>query len=338
MIRAPLPEDKDRAADQDPQQENKISADIEFLHLINELLSKGKILSLEDAQNFYTNILQHHLCDWSPSRKSVRRLLAENIDGIEFVSAYRRNESDRFCLSAAKIAAIEKAVRQPSHINRELEVIYDRLKILCKEIQEANTWHFNGTLGIDSQDIVPTKLFTLVQLILSGVVSELKTEQRAENVNRKSAQQIMYHTKTDEQVRYAPKSDEEEKTFRHQRQYPLQVGLLAHQQMRSKSTINVLHQLGVSVHYARILRIETQLAQAVLSNSGEHNIFIPPQLSKGQFIFFSVDNSDFSEDTPDGKDTLHATAMVVFQRKPTNEHETILDIDATAKTKSLPQE
>ena len=102
--------------------------------------------------------------------------------------------------------------------------------------------------------------------------------------------------------------------------------------------IDVVHELGVSVDYTRILRIETQLVQAVLSNSSEHNIFITPQLSKGQFIIFSADNSDFSEDTPDGKDTLHATAMVVFQRKPTNEHEIVLDIDVTAKTKSLPQE
>ncbi len=150
----------------------------------------------------------------------------------------------------------------------------------------------------------------------------MKTEQREEDVSRKSvllAQQIMYHTKTDRQVTYAPKSDEEEKTFRHQREYPLQVGvgLLAHQQMRSKSMIDVLHELGVSVDYTRILRIETQLPQAVVSNSSEHNVFIPPQLSKGQFIF---DNSDFSEDTPDGKNTLHATAMVVFQRKPTTGH------------------
>ena len=208
VICAPLTEDKDRAAAQDPQQENKIAADIDFLHLINELRSKGKILSLEDTQKVYTNILQDHLCNWSPSRKSVRRLLAENIDGIEFVSAYRRNKSDRFCLSAAKIAAIEKAVKQPSHINRELEVIYDCSKILRKEIQEANTCHFNGTLDIDAQDIFPTKLFTLLQWILSGVVSELKTEQRADDVNRKSVllvQQIMYHTKSDRQVRYAPK-------------------------------------------------------------------------------------------------------------------------------------
>ena len=37
-------------------------------------------------------------------------MLEENVDGIEFVSAYRRNESDRFCLPAAKIAVIEKTV------------------------------------------------------------------------------------------------------------------------------------------------------------------------------------------------------------------------------------
>ena len=50
--------------------------------------------------------------------------------------------------------------------------------------------------------------------------------------------------------------------------------------------IDVLHELGVSVNYARILCIETHFAQTVLSNSSEHNIFIPPKLCKGQFVFF----------------------------------------------------
>ena len=83
------PEDKARADAKDSEQENKVAADIEFLHLIQELRKKGKILSLEDAQKVYTNILQDHLYNWFPSRKSVRQLLAENVDGIEFVSAYR---------------------------------------------------------------------------------------------------------------------------------------------------------------------------------------------------------------------------------------------------------
>ena len=91
MSPPPPPEDKDRAAAQDPQQENKIAAEIEFLHLINELLLKRKILSLENALKVYTNIPQDYLCDWSPRRKSARWLLAENVDSIEFVSAYPRN-------------------------------------------------------------------------------------------------------------------------------------------------------------------------------------------------------------------------------------------------------
>ena len=84
VIRAMAPEDNDRADAQDSKQENKVVAVIEFLHLIKKQIKKGKILSLEDAQKVYTNILQDHLCNWFPRRKSVRQLLAENVDGIEF--------------------------------------------------------------------------------------------------------------------------------------------------------------------------------------------------------------------------------------------------------------
>ena len=139
VIHAITPEDKASADAQDSKQENKVAADIEFLHLIQEFLKKGKILSLEDAQKVYTNILQDHLCNWFPSRKPVRQLLAENVDGIKFVNAYLQNESNHFCLSAAKIAAIEKAIKQSSHINSEVEVLYDCSKISRQKIQEAHT-------------------------------------------------------------------------------------------------------------------------------------------------------------------------------------------------------
>ena len=42
MIRAMAPEDNDRADAKDSEQENKVVADIEFLHLIQELLKKRK--------------------------------------------------------------------------------------------------------------------------------------------------------------------------------------------------------------------------------------------------------------------------------------------------------
>ena len=63
--------------------------------------------------------------------------------------------------------------------------------------------------------------------------TEIQTKKRAEEVNRKAvllAQQIMYEVKTDRQVKHEPKPNTEEKPFRHQREYPLQVvvGILAH--------------------------------------------------------------------------------------------------------------
>ena len=96
---------------------------------------------------------------------------------------------------------------------------------------------------------------------------------------------------------------------------------MIHQRTSSKSIVNYLHQLGISVSYPRILRIETQLAETVLAHSAEHNVFVPPSLVKATFIFFSADNSDFHEDTPEGKNTLRATAMVVFQLSD-NKHNT----------------
>ena len=46
---------------------------------------------------------------------------------------------------------------------------------------------------------------------------------------------------------------------------------------------------------------------------------MPPNFVKGRYIFFAADNSDFAEDTPDGKSTLHATALAIYQRKEPND-------------------
>ena len=74
VIRAMAPEDNDRADAQDSKQEDKVVAVIEFLHLIQELVKKGNILSLEDVQKVYTNILQDHLCNCLSLPRSLHHL------------------------------------------------------------------------------------------------------------------------------------------------------------------------------------------------------------------------------------------------------------------------
>ena len=83
---------------------------------------------------------------------------------------------------------------------------------------------------------------------------------------------------------------------------------------RCKKLIKMLHGFGASVDYPRLLKLETQIANTILDQMVINNgIYVPRNIVKGEHIFFAIDNSDFAEDTPDGKNTLHGTTVSVYQ-------------------------
>ena len=56
-------------------------------------------------------------------------------------------------------------------------------------------------------------------------------------------------------------------------------------------------------------------APEVLAKANEFGMVIPSNISPGPFIQIATDNNDLNEETLDGKNTTHATTMVVYQRK-----------------------
>ena len=57
------------------------------------------------------------------------------------------------------------------------------------------------------------------------------------------------------------------------------------------------------------------------------NVYIPFNISKETLPMFHLDNIDFIEDTPDGKNTTHALQLSVFQIS--NSNPLILDLNDT---------
>ena len=45
---------------------------------------------------------------------------------------------------------------------------------------------------------------------------------------------------------------------------------------------------------------------------------VPPHLSPGRLIHYSVDNIDINDGTRDGKHTFHATQYTTWQREPSH--------------------
>ena len=66
------------------------------------------------------------------------------------------------------------------------------------------------------------------------------------------------------------------------------------------------------------------VVKRMMDNDG---LYLPPDFILGRYIFFAVDNVDFAEDTPDGKCTLHGTAMAIYQRCHDGDETTKLELD-----------
>lgn len=130
-------------------------------------------------------------------------------------------------------------------------------------------------------------------------------------------QNTMAMTLSENQVR-----NMKSEALRSTREMPQQlaIGLALHQTLRCKEMVNFLHGFGLCVEYNRILRVETQIENNVLQRMQENGgCFIPPDIVLGRQLLWAIDNSDFSEDTPDGKNTLHGTSVAVYQRKDDND-------------------
>ena len=83
----------------------------------------------------------------------------------------------------------------------------------------------------------------------------------------------------------------------------------------SKQLVTLLNRMGHCSSYDDIRAVNTSIALEVLAKSEEYGTVIPSNIFAGPFILLAADNNDFNEETIDGKNTTHATTMVIYQRK-----------------------
>lgn len=328
----------------DTEENNVVTstAKVEFIEVISKILKSGKILGMVDIEGIFNRINDKYMSQLPNSRRSIKRLLSLYLPEIEFIPSDNKHKADNVSFPKEKIAAIS-AAKETQDLDSEMKIIFKCASLIRKEITHAQTFEFEGTLTNVNILQENLKLCQLLKWILIGSDNDKTYITKMAKVDKSVsviAQTILYECKSTRQIKYVGKFGDYS-LFRHSKEYPLQlgVGLYLHQQFRSKELINFFNSFGLSIDYNRILRLETQLGNSILENSITNNCFIPTNLIANNFIYFAADNSDFNEDTPNGKNTLHATAMVVFQTiMDDNVHNPILkcNFKNTARSLSIP--
>lgn len=89
-----------------------------------------------------------------------------------------------------------------------------------------------------------------------------------------------------------------------------------HKNFRSKKLVSGLNLLGIAIPYGKLIQIENDLARSIEKIEDETGGFAAPKwVQFGQFLSFAIDNVDFNEATYSGKNSLHGTALCIFQDK-----------------------
>ena len=188
----------------------------------------------------------------------------------------------------------------------EANILAKAAQIVRKELYQIQQ-QFNGSFSADCQkDAVSDTLRTLVRMILDGASIE-----KQESVGRCAAVDSISQLMIYNSVKHAPTPNSN--NIRHNKDketpLPIYLGLMIHATTRSRTIIDKLHSLGLSISYNRTMQISTNLANSVCERYESEGLVCPPQLRKNVFTTAAMDNLDHNTSSTTAIDSFHGTAI-----------------------------
>ena len=189
----------------------------------------------------------------------------------------------------------------------ETMILAKAAKIIRKEITNCTKFTFAGSFPSNCQEkSIPVHLKTLVSMLLNGtdVRDQISEDSQA---TLTIAQLIVFNLMTHKSPSKVRHSLDREPPL------PLYLGMKIHTEIRSKSLIKQLYNLGLSVSYDRILQVESQLATRVCQNFKNKGVVVPSQFSHGPFVAAALDNLDYNPSSTTAVGSFHGTGISLFQ-------------------------
>ena len=300
---------------------------VEITNLVEFKTSQKAFIPMDLIETAYKQMMGNYTENHYPvfTRRWLKQYILSELPAVKSVlQKDRKKPALLYNPTACEEDIVHSVITGASNMEN-MKTVFKAAQIIRQSITNFNTDNSTAHQDIpvsSSISCVPAELYSLMRWVLTGPVQHLTTEARTATSERFAltmSQTIMHGFKSDRQVIYKP-SGSGSGTVRESkaRENPQVVGLALslHHDTRSKKVVELFNKQGLCVSYGRTLQLETALANAVVENTWNFGgLYVPPFLKKGSFVFFAADNTDFSEDTPDGKGTTHGTIVAVYQKQ-----------------------
>ena len=143
----------------------EIAAEIEFLSMLEGILSEGNVPSMASLQTAYisiqmANYVQEPNCD----RRQLRQMIESKIPDVEFHKAKCVNESDRVSIKASRDAAISMADDVKKDANEDMKILCKAAAVLQNATKKADRWNFSGSFTVKDKQM-PKELYSFFQWV-----------------------------------------------------------------------------------------------------------------------------------------------------------------------------
>ena len=209
----------------------------------------------------------------------------------------------------ADIGAALKTVCNVVKYDDEAFVLAQAARIVRRDMFEKQHDSFKGAFNSDCQETFATGSLTeLMTIILRGHSSKPTNPYLAQAILTVS-QLIEFNS------RVRTRGNSTSNYHNSQREPPLAVylGLLVHSRTRSRKLIDKLNEIGLSVHYDRVLQLSTNMGNSVISQYESDKVVCPSNMRYGVFTTAAIDNIDHDPTSNTAATSFHGTGISLFQ-------------------------
>ena len=289
-----------------------------------EVIVKKHVLDMNHLHNFLSKVsleksytsarlkarLENHygnrLVFQQIARNKAQLVYSANIslaDAIKVATSLHEDAS--FSLQSAATATTSACTEDEEH-----RILMHAAMLLRAKIQQSKGISMNSftqeDISLDKAfDIVPTALYSFFKYVIEGVSDSSlagdNAESKTSNRHVLSVSQDLIHIVSSGRC----------KTPKH-------IGLaMAVKHITGSKLVNaMLNRAGHCISYDDLERIDTAIAKDIVQRSEEFGVVLPSNIKPGNFVHVAADNLDINEETIDGRNTTHATSIVMYQRNP----------------------
>lgn len=225
--------------------------------------------------------------------------LQEQTDGRHTVLVFREGISD-----------LLKDALKRRDFSEDAEILAKAARIVRKDMFLNEGFNFRGCFPMNCQSKnLTSSLRSLVSMIINGL--DIKDHSIPETQACLTiCETIIFNSK---KRACKTKTGQTRHSASREPPLPLYVGLSVHSSTRSKTLIEKLYSLGVSVSYDRVMEIEDALATSLCERFSEDGIVSPACLRKGLFSVGALDNIDHNPSSTTSVSSFHGTGISIFQ-------------------------